>query len=226
MGSRRSLVAALAAAFVAAAFAGSASPALRDDPTCAGGYTYAGLWSERLANSITATITPLDAPNVQNGHVAAWVNVGGPAAWLQVGVNSTPGTTDSHLYYELMAPGASDTTYVPLKQNVQVGEPHRVSLLEVPGRPSYWRVVVDGVQQGSDILLTGSHARWHVSVSAESFQTGDGPCNHYRYALAHVRTTVDRGPASARPPLVPVADPGYHLITTAADATFEASGHD
>src|SRR5207248_7076021 len=116
----RTLLVALAALAAAATLASGASPAPRAVATCPGGYAYAGLWSERTtATAAAATLTPLEAARVDAGHVAAWVNAGDSSstAWLQVGLNSTPGSP-AKLYYEVMAPGSTDTTYVQLRDDV------------------------------------------------------------------------------------------------------------
>src|SRR3954454_12442155 len=151
----RRILTAAAVLVAAASLASSATPASRTTATCPGGYAYAGLWGERSATAAAATVTALEPAQVDAGHVAAWVNVGNSAstAWLQVGVNSTPGSTTSHLYYEVMAPGATDTTYVELKKDVPVGESHRVGLAEVKGKPSWWRVTVDGAPAAADVFL-------------------------------------------------------------------------
>src|SRR4051812_8280888 len=85
-----------AAALVAAgSLASTALSAPRTTATCPGGYAYAGLWTERPATAAAATLTPLEPAQVDAGHVAAWVNVGNSTStgWLQVGINSTPGST-------------------------------------------------------------------------------------------------------------------------------------
>src|SRR6185503_3969216 len=41
------------------------------------GYSYAGFQSAHRGHGIRATLVSLGSPNVRNGHVAAWVGVGG-----------------------------------------------------------------------------------------------------------------------------------------------------
>src|ERR1700747_2823433 len=62
-----------------------------------GGYSYAGVGAAGSADGISALISPLDAFNVVNGHVAGWVGVGGPGqapggtkGWIQVGYPGFP----------------------------------------------------------------------------------------------------------------------------------------
>jgi hypothetical protein len=221
----RRILTAAAALAAAGTLASTATPAPRVAATCPGGYAYAGLWNERSATAAAVTLTSLEPAQVDAGHVAAWVNVGNSAstAWLQVGINSTPGSS-SHLYYEIMAPGSTETTYVELKKDVPVGESHRVGLAEVKAKPDWWRVTVDGAPAAADVLLPGSHGKWHFSVSAESFRPTEGPCNFYRYALDRVKVTDGGAPATKD--LFTVADPGYHLERAAVGGTFNAVGHD
>src|SRR5690242_18766525 len=57
------------------------------------GYSYAGLGAPSRAFGVSAVVTPLNAFDVLNGHVAGWVGVGGPGEgpggsneWLQIGL--------------------------------------------------------------------------------------------------------------------------------------------
>jgi hypothetical protein len=222
----RRILTAVAALVAAGALASTAAPATGSTATCPGGYAYAGLWNDRAgATAASATLTALEPAQVDAGHVAAWVNFGNSTstAWLQIGLNSTPGSA-SHLYYEYMAPGATDTTYVELRKDVPVGDSHRVGVAEVKGKPDWWRVTVDGAPAAADIYLPGSHAKWHPSVSAESFRPSEGPCNRYSYNLSAVKVSAAGAPATSS--LFSVADPGYHLERTALAGSFSASGHD
>ena len=79
------------------------------------GYAYAGVQGADATSGIAASLSSLSAPSVQSGHVAGWVGVGGlgqgPGGsnlWIQVGLNSTPGTANK-LYYEVMRPGTGQT---------------------------------------------------------------------------------------------------------------------
>jgi hypothetical protein len=133
-----------AAALAAAAWASSAASS---SGACAStGYAYAGLAGDRPATRVAATLTPLSAPRVARGHVAAWIGVGGERSgpggrneWLQAGlVGLSDGST--RLYYELVVPG-SPRQYIELAR-VRAGETHRVEVAEV-GR-ARWQVRVDG----------------------------------------------------------------------------------
>src|SRR5215208_1721468 len=58
-------------------------------------FSYAGLQAQNTAHGVSATITPLAAPSVSDGHVGGWIGVGGTdqgpngtAQWLQAGLAS------------------------------------------------------------------------------------------------------------------------------------------
>ena len=80
------------------------------------GYSYAGIGAPTRAYGISALISPLDAFDVLNGHVAGWVGVGGPGEgpngsneWIQVGYAGFPSITGSDIYYEVAQPGRFPT---------------------------------------------------------------------------------------------------------------------
>ena len=73
-------------------------------------------------------------PKVKSGHVAGWIGVGAPGrsraadAWIQVGLNRTPGSGNT-LYYEVVR---ADTywNYKEIVDDVPTGRPFRVAVLE------------------------------------------------------------------------------------------------
>src|SRR4051812_15763773 len=76
-------------------------------------YSYAGVSSIDARFGVGARISTLHAPAVKEGHVAAWVGVGGSGLgpsgsdeWLQAGISVRAGQ-DPSLYYELALPGAA-----------------------------------------------------------------------------------------------------------------------
>ena len=96
----------LLAAAVAASSSAPAAPA--QGRTCADGYTYAGRSSATRAHGVGAVLTALSRPRVADGHVAAWVGVGGVGqgpngtnAWIQIGLSAFPGS-EGNLYYEVV----------------------------------------------------------------------------------------------------------------------------
>ena len=150
------------------------------------GYAYAGHQATRVAHGIRASITPTTASNVAAGHVAGWVGVGGPGQgangqtlWLQVGVASMPDTPT--MVYAEITRGGQEPVFVPLLQNVQVGETHKVAVLEMTGRPNYWRVWLDGSAVTDPVLLENSANRWRPIATAESWNGGRAVCNRFAY---------------------------------------------
>lgn len=198
-----SLVAvALAAAFAAlrAAPAGAAAPACGTGAHGSEGYAYAGHQATAVAHGIRATITATAAPSVGAGHVAGWVGVGGPGQgaggrtmWLQVGLASLP-NTPTMLYAEITRAGA-DPVFVPLRQDVKVGESHRVAVLELASRPSWWRAWVDGRPATEPVHLSGSSARWRPIATAESWNGGQQVCNTFAFRFDGVGVATAAGGA-------------------------------
>ena len=203
----------------------AASPAEgRDSAASACGsqpYAYAGLQSDSRAHGVEATIVALRAPTVADGHVAGWIGVGGvdagpggKAEWLQAGLASfAPGNT-SRLYYEVAVAG-SDPRYVELDPVVSAGDSHRLSVLEMSRRPSWWRVWVDGRPASRPIHLPGSHGAWYPQAIAESWNGGTGACNSYAYRFANVRLARENGGVwrTLRSSSV-FQDPGYRVVQT------------
>ena len=157
------------------------------------GYSYAGLAAPTHAYGISALITPLDAFNILNGHVAGWVGVGGPGQgpggtneWLQIGLSGFPGVNGSDIYYEVTQPGRYPT-YHQVDADLPVGTPVKVSVLEMHNRPDWWRVWVNHKPASAPIRLPESHARWSPIATAESWDGGTGgACNAFLYRFRHV----------------------------------------
>ena len=150
------------------------------------GYAYAGHQATRVAHGIRASITPTAASNVVAGHVAGWVGVGGPGQgvngqtlWLQVGVATMPDTPT--MVYAEITRGGQEPVLVPLLQNVQVGETHKVAVLEMAGRPNWWRVWLDDSAVTEPVLLENSTNRWRPIATAESWNGGRAVCNRFAY---------------------------------------------
>jgi hypothetical protein len=157
------------------------------------GYSYAGLGAASHAYGISAIISPLDAFDVLNGHVAGWVGVGGPGEgpdgtneWLQVGYSGFSGITGSDIYYEVALPGRYPT-YHQVAANLPVGSVSKVTVLEMHGRPDFWRVWLDHQPVSPPIRLPGSHDAWSPIATAESWDGGTGgACNTFLYRFRHV----------------------------------------
>ena len=155
------------------------------------GYAYAGHQATSVAHGVRAEIVSLSSPQVGNGHVAGWVGVGGPGSgpdgedqWLQAGIASLPGTAPM-LYVELTRAG-SEPAFRPIRFDLRPGERHLIAVLEVSGRPGWWRVRVDGKPVTAPIALPGSSNRWKPIVTAESWDGGSPVCNGFAFRFAQV----------------------------------------
>jgi hypothetical protein len=155
--------------------------------SCASSYSYAGFDNSRHAHGITAVLTPMSEPTVERGHVAAWIGVGGIGLgphhlteWLQVGLSAGEGATSSNLYYEVARPHDS-ARFTAVLPTVAVGESHKVAVLELTRRPSWWRVWVDHEPVTAPIYLPGSHGSWEPQALGESWNDGSRACNTYAY---------------------------------------------
>jgi hypothetical protein len=156
------------------------------------GYSYAGISSRDNVSGVSAKLTSLAAPAVQNGHVAGWVGVGGPglgphgsSEWIQVGYSGFPGLRVGSLYYEVALPG-SNPQYHEVFSNIQPGAMHRVAVLEVAHSHGWWRVWVDGRPVSHAYRLPGSHGTWRGIATAESWGGGMRACNLYSYRFARI----------------------------------------
>jgi hypothetical protein len=157
------------------------------------GYSYAGLASPSNAYGISATISPLDAFDILNGHVAGWVGVGGPGQgpngsdeWLQIGLSGFPGIDGSDIYYEDALPGRYPT-YHQVAANLSFGAVAKVTVLEMYRRPNWWRVWLNHRPVSAPIHLPDSHNRWSPIATAESWDGGSGGmCNTFLYRFRRV----------------------------------------
>lgn len=170
------------------------------------GYAYAGHQSTSVAHGVRATIAAIGTPAVQEGHVAGWVGVGGPASgpngedqWLQAGIASLPRTAPL-LYVEITRAGA-EPVFRALRFDVEPGERHEIAVLELAGRPGWWRVWVDGVPVTKPISLPGSSKRWKPIATAESWDGGRAVCNGFAFRFEGV--SVARAPGGSWQPFVP-----------------------
>jgi hypothetical protein len=196
-----------------------------------GGYTYAGVAASSHAYGIGATITPLPAFSVVSGHVAGWVGVGGPKQgpngtdeWLQVGFSGFPTGAGSSLYYELTLPDSAPS-YHEIASGLPAGKPQRVAVLEIGGRPDWWRVWVNDKPASAPIHLPSSHGRWAPIATAESWDGGTGgSCNGFLYRFSAV--SIASAPGGSWQPLVggyPITSPTTRLARGNAGPTFLAA---
>ena len=193
-----------------------------------GGYSYAGHDAAQRGHGIRATIALTRAAAVDVGHVAGWVGVGGPGqgangedAWIQAGIASTP-ETEPFLYAEIAREGR-DPEVVLIDEGVRVGGRHRIAVLEMAGRPGWWRVWADGRPATEPIHFRRSSGRWAPIATAESWNAGTARCNSFGFRFEHV--SVSYGGGGSWRPFVPdhrFLDAGYTLRDLAAAA--EPSG--
>ena len=152
-------------------------------------FSYAGLQSNEAAHGIRATIAPLAAPDVPDGHVGGWIGVGGTQAgprgtaeWLQTGYASMAPESTIYIYYEVTVTG-KEPAYHEVKADVKPGEKHDFAVLEVRGRNSWWRVWVDGKPVTKPIHLPGSHSDWYPQALAENWNGNAGTLQLLRVPL-------------------------------------------
>lgn len=164
---------------------------------------------------------------VESGHVAGWVGVGGPGQgpggsneWIQVGLNSVPGTPNK-LYYEVMRPGLGQT-YAEVATDVPNGRSLRLAVLETASTPGAWRVWVDGRPVTPAIALAGSHGALSPMAMGESWDGGRPSCNRYAYRFDHVSVAAAPGGSwlPARNATV-LQDSGYKVVKRSL-ASFDA----
>ena len=183
-----------------------------------GSYSYAGLTSGTKARGVSATLVPVRAPSVTDGHVAGWVGVMGESGWFQAGLTTDSGLRNhiSKLYYEAALPDGS-ILYDEIDPNVRPGEAHRVSVLEMAGRRGWWRVWIDNHPSSPSIHLPGSHDAWYPQAVGENQAGGTGACNGYAYRFTDVTLAHATG-GKWLPFQVSGSyeDPGYRLVQTSS----------
>jgi hypothetical protein len=193
-------------------------------------YSYAGLQSARKAHGVDATLVPVEAPLVEDGHVGGWIGVGGVdsgpggvAEWLQIGFAAFGPGRKIRMYYEVTVPG-SDPRYVELDANVRPGEKYRFTVLEMSKRRAWWRVWVDGKPVSPPIHLPGSHGAWYPQAVGENWNGGTGTCNDFAYRFENIK--LSRGNGGVWRPLETsyvFEDAGYRVVKSRVAGTFLAT---
>jgi hypothetical protein len=170
------------------------------------------------------------SPEVVKGHVAGWVGVGGDgfgpdgsSEWIQVGLSAFPGSASS-IYYEVKQPDSA-AKYVQVHTNIAPGELHRVAVLEVRGRPSVWRVWMDGVAVSPPYWLPGSHVGWKPQATAESWNDNGQVCNNYAYSFSGISLAAAPGGSWQRLNSrgVEFEDAGYSMTRSSPGSFIAAS---
>jgi len=197
----RPLLTALVGALTVAALVGASTNASAGRACAAGtrgGYSYAGHQATYRGHGVRATITMTKTPSVEAGHVAGWVGVGGPGqglngedAWIQAGIASMPGM-DPTIYAEITQNGRSPQ-YVPVEEGVALGRSHDLAVLEMAGRPGWWRVWVDGQAVTDPVRMRGSSGRWAPIATAENWNAGVGACNAFAFRFERVSVSYGGG---------------------------------
>ena len=182
-------------AFVGASTTATAGRVCSSD-THAGGYSYAGHQAASRGHGVRASITLTRRPTVGAGHVAGWVGVGGRGqganggdAWIQAGIASLRGL-GTVLYAEITRE-ADEPELVVVDDDVVVGRPYRIAVLEVAGRPGWWRVWVDGEPVTAKVHMQGTSGRWAPIVTAESWNAGTSACNDFAFRFEHVSVSAN-----------------------------------
>jgi hypothetical protein len=194
------LVAALVTASTLASTAGAADkrPLTVKAARSCDSYSYAGFLNPQAAFGVSGRLTLSAAPVVIDGHVGAWIGVGGAGmgpngsdAWVQAGISGFP-DGHSELYYEVQLPGQKSPQYVSLGR-VAPGESHDVAVYERPTQQNAWRVVVDGVKVSAPIVLPGSHGVWRPIATTENWDGGTGACNRFAYDFSNLAVATQQG---------------------------------
>jgi hypothetical protein len=190
----RALAAVLALLSIGFAAPGSAQAACGSS-----GYAYAGLGASHRAYGVATWLQAAAAPQVLSGHVAGWVGVGGPGAgpngsdeWIQVGISAFPGSSTSSLYYEVAQPHQAPA-YHEVMSGVLAGSIHKVAVLELRNRRSWWTVVVDDHAVGEPVYLPGSHGAWRPMATTETWGAGSFVCNRFSYRFGSVSVATRPG---------------------------------
>lgn len=172
----------------------------------AGGYSYAGHQATYRAHGVRATITMTRSPSIPAGHVAGWVGVGGPGqgaggedAWIQAGIASMSGS-DPLIYAEVTRAGRPPE-FVLVQDGVAPGRPYAIAVLEMAGRPGWWRVWVDGRAVTDPVRMRGSSGRWAPIATAEAWNAGTAACNEFGFLFE--RVSVSYGGGGSWRPFVP-----------------------
>ena len=197
----RLLLAFLGGATVLAALVGAATQASAGALCIADardGYSYAGHQATHRGHGVRATLTMDREPSVHIGHVAGWIGVGGRNqgadghdAWIQVGIASTPG--NGVAVYAEIAQAATPPKLILVREGVEVGHPYELAVLEMAGRPGWWRVWVDGSPVTAPIRMNGSSGRWAPMATAESWNAGTTACNAFSFRFEDVSVSYGAG---------------------------------
>jgi hypothetical protein len=190
-------------------------------------YAYAGLFSNRAATGIEATLTTIATAQVTKGHVAGWIGVGGLNAsptgkpeWLQAGL-ATLASGKSVIYAESTRPG-KDTVYQALASNVVAGTAYHLVVRQLANRTDVWQIFLNGRSVTTPITLPGS-GHFEPMAMSESWNGGPPPtCNGFSYRFGQLKIASKTGTWSALTNTSPISNKGYKITQRTSDG-FTAS---
>jgi len=179
-------------------------------------YSYAGYAEQMLVHGIAATVSVTSTPTVANGHVAAWVGIGGEGLgpngadeWLQVGVGQNEGGA-LRLYSEAVIPNGSNNAKTIELGEVKIGERHRVGMQELPGRPGWWQSMLDGRPVSPAYHLPDLDKNDPEAIG-ESYVSDMAACNRFAFRLGNVKVaTVPGGGWQPFAPDIPFNNRGFN----------------
>ena len=184
--------------FTSLGFAPATPTGVSVSSSCKKNYAYAGAQDTTQRSGIRANLSTASAPQVDVGHVAGWLGVGGPGLgpngtdeWLQTGYASFE-AGPTQIYYEVTLPDKG-TQYHTIKDNLSSSEKHLLSVLEVKGKNGTWRVWLDNKAVTPDISLPKSHGRFVPQALGETWNGGTTKCNHYAYRFQKIQVAKAPG---------------------------------
>jgi hypothetical protein len=96
------------------------------------------------------------------------------------------------LYAEITREGR-DPQFILVEEGVSVGDKHSVAVLELAGRPGWWRIWIDGKPVARPVRMTGSSGRWAPIATAESWNAGTPACNVFGFRFERVSVSYGGG---------------------------------
>ena len=130
------------------------------------------------------------------------------SAPLQTGVSTQAGI-GSELYAEITLPGKAPQ-YLTLASGVTAGSSYRLAVVELPGQPNVWHVLVNGKPVTGPVTLPGS-STFRPMAMGESWSGGAPHCNGFDYRFAQLQT-MTAGSWKALTSTSVISDLGYKVI--------------
>jgi hypothetical protein len=192
-------------------------------------YAYAGLFSDRSATGIEATLTTIAPAQVTKGHVAGWIGVGGlnagpkgTAEWLQVGL-ATLASGKTVIYTESTTPG-KDTVYQALASNIVAGTAYRLAVRKLQNRTDVWQVWLNGRAVTTPVTLPDS-GQFEPMAMSESWNGGLPPtCNGFSYRFAQLKIASKDGTWRSLTKTSSISNKGYKISHRTNDGFTASTG--